>query len=88
MNSMEPTEGNVNQASDTSMPPLTAPQRQRLAEMVARGDGLIPKDIAPADRELLAAEVRTILRSRLLRLIARAIARDIHSQQTHGGAHD
>jgi hypothetical protein len=67
------------QPSDESDPPngLTPEQIRRWAALVADGTSEFPGDLAPADRDRLLAETRRLLRERLVRLIARAIAIDL-----------
>jgi hypothetical protein len=64
------------EAADTANP-LTADQLNRWATLIADGRDSFPNELSAEDREYLTAEVRRLLRERLLSLIARAIARDI-----------
>jgi hypothetical protein len=59
---------------------LKQDQIQRWAELIADGRGEFPTELPPTDQNRLAAEVRTLLRNRLVRLIARAVATQIHSE--------
>jgi hypothetical protein len=63
----------------TAAPGLTDEQVCRWAELIAGGD-LFPADLPPPDRDRLLAEVRRRRRDRLVRHIARAIARDLRGQ--------
>jgi hypothetical protein len=56
---------------------LSAEQLRRLAEMIADGHCPVPQDLPVADAERLSREVRHQLRDRLVRLIARAVARHL-----------
>lgn len=62
---------------------LTADQMRRWAALVAAGEQEFPQDLAGPDRHALAAEVRRMLRARLLAVVAGAIARDIFRSQQH-----
>jgi hypothetical protein len=53
---------------------LEAVQIRRLAELIAEGRSCVPADLSPSEQQRLSEEVRGLLRSRLVRFIARAIA--------------
>ena len=53
---------------------LAGDQVDRWADLIADGRGEFPTDLAPTDRDRLAAAVRRRLRDRLFRHIARAVA--------------
>jgi hypothetical protein len=57
---------------------LTREQLRRWAALIAKGDTEFPEDLDPNDRELLLGHCRALLRKRLVRLVARTIALDIH----------
>jgi hypothetical protein len=61
-------------------PGLTDDQIMRCAELIAEGRGAFPDNLSPADHERLLVAVRQRLRSRLVHLIARAIAVQLHRQ--------
>jgi hypothetical protein len=56
---------------------LTPEQIRRWASLVADGTSEFPGDLAPVDRDRLLVATRRLLRERLVRLVARAIAIDI-----------
>jgi len=53
---------------------LDVGQIHRLAELIADGRSEVPPDLSDADQQRLHEEVRRLLRARMLRFIARAIA--------------
>jgi hypothetical protein len=53
---------------------LESDQIDRLAELIANGQSEVPPDLSDTDQQRLHEEVRRLLRARLLRFIARAIA--------------
>jgi len=57
---------------------LTQDQLRRWASLIAKGETELPADLRSDDRELLLAESRRLLRTRLVHLVARFIALDIH----------
>jgi hypothetical protein len=59
---------------------LTAEQIDRWSELIADGRDPFPEDLPPADHERLLIAVRRRLRGRLVHLIARAIAVQLHRQ--------
>ena len=63
--------------------PLTADQIKRWAALIAEGEDGFPQDLSVGDHERLAAQLRLLLRERLLALVARAIARDIYRRERH-----
>jgi hypothetical protein len=83
--------GNTDVASQMpsgSKAPLTPEQVCRWAELIASGEGAFPDDPPSDDHQRLAAEVRRLLRARLLAFIAGAIARDINDGDSgHGRTH-
>lgn len=64
----------------TSPTGLSADQIGRWAELIAEGRDEVPVDLADADRERLKTAVRHRLRDRLVRLVARAIAMNLHRE--------
>lgn len=61
--------------------PAPGPDLGRLARLVADGVAPFPADLAPADAEALGAAVVRLRRDRLVRHVARAIARDIRRER-------
>ncbi len=59
---------------------LSADQIDCWAELIAAGRDEVPAHLAIADRERLKAAVRHRLRDRLVRLVARAIAMNLHRE--------
>jgi hypothetical protein len=59
------------------LPKLSADQLATLADMIAAGTTRIPESMDESDRELLIREVRTRIRTRLMILVARAVAQEI-----------
>ncbi len=53
-------------------------QLRRWAALIATGETEFPDDLDPDDRDLLLGHCRVLLRDRLVSLVARAIALDIH----------
>jgi hypothetical protein len=53
----------------------------RLVELIVDGKHPFPVDLFGTDRERLAAAVRGRLRERLVQLIAKAIAADLHRER-------
>lgn len=53
----------------------------RLAVLVAVGTAPIPADLEPQSLSIVLAEVARLRRERLIRLVARAIAQDIHNER-------
>lgn len=66
---------------NTKLPDQTegAPRQRQLAELVARGEIPFPTDLDRDAQRRLLRSVRELLRRRLIRLVARAIANDIAS---------
>ena len=64
---------------------LTDDQIQRWADLIAERGGEFPSELAPSDQERLVVAVRSRLRQRMIRHIARAVAanlrRDAESRQ-------
>lgn len=58
-----------------------AERLRRWAALVAVGEAPLPEDLKPAEIEIVLAEVARLRRQRLVRLIARAIALDIHGDR-------
>lgn len=63
--------------ANTQRTELSQEQLARMANLIASGEAAFPEDLEPLDRERLETQVRKLLKSRLLVLIARAIAQDI-----------
>jgi hypothetical protein len=59
---------------------LTSEQVSRWAEQIADGRGDFPQELPESERRRLLSEVRRRLRDRLIRLIARAIAAQLHCE--------
>lgn len=57
---------------------LTAEQLARLADLVATDQAPFPAGLTAGQERRLADEVRRRRRARLLRLVARCVAQDIH----------
>lgn len=76
--SAEVPQENLDEPAFNSPIHLTQDQRRRWASLIAKGAAEFPSDLRLADRELLLAESRRLLRTRLVRLVARFIAMDIH----------
>ena len=55
-----------------------AERLRRWAALVAVGDAPLPAELRPAELSIVLAEVARLRRQRLVRLVARAIAQDIH----------
>jgi hypothetical protein len=53
---------------------------ERWARLIAAAQDAFPADLAQPDRDRLAAAVRQLLRERLVRHLAAAIALDLHGQ--------
>src|SRR5437016_2203315 len=80
-----PTRPDLTAAGRPDTPPcpiaaaaLSDDQVRRWAELIADGRGEVPDDLPPADRDRLGAAAIRRLRDRLVRHIARAVAREIH----------
>src|SRR5262245_40189987 len=71
--------GATQEPSSLSLIPggLEADQVRRLAELIAEGRTNVPADLSAADQQRVSEEVRQLLRARLVRFIARAIALDL-----------
>ena len=65
----------------TGKPISDAERFVRLADAIAGGAAPIPAGMGDAELESLVTEVQRIRRSRLISLIARAIARDIRASR-------
>lgn len=63
--------------SDVSPFPEPAERLRRLAALVAVGEASLPADMEPAEVSVVLAEVARLRRDRLVRFVARAIARDL-----------
>jgi hypothetical protein len=59
---------------------LSDEQVHRWAGLIADRRGEFPADLPPPDRDRLLAGVRQQLRARLVRLIARALAQNLHRE--------
>lgn len=59
---------------------LSQDQVERWAALIADGRDEAPQDLVEVDRERLHAEVRRQLRDRMVRLVARAIATQMHRE--------
>lgn len=75
--------GQENSGDAPTGAPLTEAQLRRWARLIADEGSPFPQDLPVEDCRRLAIEVRQRLRERLLGLIARAIARDIHRRDHH-----
>lgn len=64
---------------------LSQEQLRRWAALIAKGDTEFPDDLDDNDRDLLLGRCRALLRNRLVRLVARAIALDIHRDGGQNG---
>ena len=62
---------------DPAIDELDRDQVRRWAEVIANGDTSSINHFTPGNRDRIEAEARRVLRSRLMRLIARTIAQDI-----------
>ena len=69
---------NHDQSSDSLPGRLSQEQLRRWAVLVAKGETGFPEDLNPDDCDLLLGHCRVLLRDRLVCLVARAIALDIH----------
>lgn len=58
-----------------------AERLRRWAALVAVGEAPLPEELQAADLKIVLAEVARLRRERLVRLIARAIAQDIHGNR-------
>ena len=88
---IRPTAGS-DDASTTSANPaadagLTDDQIQKWADLIAERGGEFPSGLAPSDQERLVVAVRSRLRRRMIRHIARAIAANLRREAAnrHGG---
>jgi hypothetical protein len=72
----EPTDATTTPAPSPAG--LSPEQVDRWAALIADGRDVFPDDLPSPDRDRLLAAVRDALRSRLVRLIARAIAARLH----------
>lgn len=59
-------------------PPDPAEHWRRWAELVAVGASPLPADLQPAELRAVLKEVARLRRRRLVHLVARAIAEDVH----------
>lgn len=57
--------------------PLTAEQLAGWADLVSRGEAVVPQGLSQAQEQELQLRVRQFLRQRLVQFLARQIARDI-----------
>lgn len=58
-------------------------QVERLADLIGEGRFEFPADLSALDTERLRARVRTVLRNRLVRFIARALAHFLFRTTDH-----
>jgi hypothetical protein len=65
---------------DSDSGTLSPDQIRRWSELIADGRCEFPTALLPADSERLTAELRTLLRNRLVGLVARAIATQLHRE--------
>ncbi|MBL9089926.1 MAG: hypothetical protein JNL96_01790 [Planctomycetaceae bacterium] len=54
---------------------------RRWAALVAVGDAPLPEELTPAELKIVLTEVARLRRERLIRLVARAIAHDLHGNR-------
>jgi hypothetical protein len=59
-------------------------QLDRLAELVAIGEGTLAPELSPVDRQRVERRVRHLRRVRLVQFFARQIALDIHRERRGG----
>jgi hypothetical protein len=67
--------------SETSQVPAPLERLHRWATLVASGEAPILADLEPAELSIVLAEVARLRRERLVHLVARAIAQDIHGDR-------
>lgn len=63
--------------SRSDVSPCPAERLRRLSELVAIGEAPLPADLEPMETTTVLAEVARLRRDRLVRFVARAIARDL-----------
>ena len=56
---------------------------QRWAELIAVGATQLPAELQPTELQAVLAEVARLRRRRLIHLVARAIAEDLHRDSEH-----
>ncbi len=74
----DPTDSEDKFASSVSV--SSVERLRRWAELVASGETPLPADLKPEELRTVLREVGRLRRERLVRLIARAIARDLHGE--------
>lgn len=60
-----------------------AERLRRWGALVATGEAPLPQDLQPDEFRTVLLEVARLRRERLVRLVARAIARDLHRDREH-----
>lgn len=60
-----------------------AERLRRWGALVATGEAPLPQELQPDEFRNLLLEVARLRRERLVRLVARAIARDLHRDREH-----